>query len=208
MNDGANAEQVKEVVVDMEGSSDIGDGQSTRRRRRGGGGRRRTNKSKEIDSSVDRGLAVDKIDGPGPVPVPVPVPVPAHRPHPTIKKPATVTGVTQTQAVTLTQKVVISPPKKKPAKFMLVPKTKVYHAVVRPQKTFKAKRVRLTIDNTVKTQKKRRMTLARVDAMTEEQLRETAVATKLSRIETVKKVPVDLLRQMLKDYYTMRGMFL
>ena len=52
------------------------------------------------------------------------------------------------------------------------------------------------------------MTLARVDAMTEEQLRETAVATKLSRIETVKKVPVDLLRQMLKDYYTMRGMFL
>ena len=201
MNDETNAEQVKEVVVDMEGGSDIGDGQSTRKRRRGGGGRRRTNKSKEIDSSVDRGLAVDKIDGP------VPVPVPVHRPPPTIKKPATVTGVTQAQAVTLTQKVVISPPKKKPVKIMLVPK-KTHVVAARPQKTFKAKRVRLTIDNTAKTQKKRRMTLARVDAMTEEQLRETAVATKLSRIETVKKVPVDLLRQMLKDYYTMRGMFL
>lgn len=90
---------------------------------------------------------------------------------------------------------------------MLVPK-KTHAITMRPQKTFKAKRVRVTIDNTAKTQKKRRMTLARVDAMTEDQLRETAVATKLSRIETVKKVPTDLLRQMLKDYYTMRGMFL
>jgi hypothetical protein len=80
--------------------------------------------------------------------------------------------------------------------------------VPRPQKTFKAKRVKVVIDNTAKTQKRRRMTLARVEAMTEDQLRETAVSTKLSRIETVKKVPVDLLRQMLKDYYTMRGMFL
>jgi hypothetical protein len=89
---------------------------------------------------------------------------------------------------------------------MLVPKKQ--HAVARPPKKFTARRVSVTIDNTAKTQKRRRMTLGRVDAMTETQLQEAAVMAKLSRAETVKKVPADLLRQMLKDYYTMRGALL
>jgi hypothetical protein len=75
-------------------------------------------------------------------------------------------------------------------------------------KTFKARRVSVTIDNTAKTQKRRRQLRQRVEVMTPEQLRTAAVTAKLSRKETVEKVPVDLLRQMLKDYYTMRGMLL
>jgi hypothetical protein len=202
------ADHVKDVFVDIDGDGDSQIcGASTRRRRRGvSGRRRRTHKSRDNDSGGDSvsAVAVDKIDGSVPAPASVSVSVSAsqQQQQASIKKPTAVLGATTAQ------KVVISPPKKKLAKIMLVAKTKVHHAVARPQKTFKAKRVRVTIDNTAKTQKKRRMTLARVDAMTEDQLRETAVATKLSRIETVKKVPVDLLRQMLKDYYTMRGMFL
>lgn len=73
-------------------------------------------------------------------------------------------------------------------------------------KTFKARRVSVTIDNTAKTQKRRKQTLQRVEGMSEDELRGAAVAAKLSRRETVAKVPVELLRQMLKDYYMMRGM--
>jgi hypothetical protein len=102
---------------------------------------------------------------------------------------------------------VIAPPKKKPAKLLLVPKTRT-QIRAHPPKTFKAHRVSVVIDNTAKTAKRRRMTLQRVEAMTEEQLREAAVGARLSRLETVAKVPADLLRQMLKDYYTMRGKFL
>jgi len=102
-------------------------------------------------------------------------------------------------------KVVIAPPKKKPAKLLLVPKTRVRaHA----PKTFKARRVSVVIDNTVRTAKRRRQTLQQVDGMAEEQLREAAIAARLSRAETVAKVPAELLRQMLKDYYTMRGKLL
>ncbi|NDE15291.1 hypothetical protein EBZ80_10215 [bacterium] len=100
---------------------------------------------------------------------------------------------------------VIAPPKKKPAKLLLVPKTRVRaHA----PKTFKARRVSVVIDNTVRTAKRRRQTLQQVDGMAEEQLREAAIAARLSRAETVAKVPAELLRQMLKDYYTMRGKLL
>jgi hypothetical protein len=202
----ADTAQVKEVVMDVGsrgdvgGDSQVGGGGSTRRRRRtaGGGRRRQTHKGDaDADTGAAAAVAVDKIDGPA-------VAVPAPAVSSAAKKPA---PAPVSAAPAPAPKVVIAPPKKKPAKVMLVPK-KTHTVAHRPQKTFKAKRVRVTIDNTAKTLKKRRMTLARVDAMTEEQLRETAVVTKLSRIETVKKVPVDLLRQMLKDYYTMRGMFL
>jgi hypothetical protein len=197
----ADAAQVKEVVMDVvSAGADMEGGASTRRRRRGaGGGRRRRTQRRGDAEAVTEAVAVDKVDA---APAPVQQAGGGGHAH---KKPAPAPAVATAPAPA--PKIVIAPPKKKPAKLVLVPKTKP-HAVARPQKTFKAKRVRVTIDNTAKTQKKRRMTLARVDAMTEEQLRETAVATKLSRIETVKKVPVDLLRQMLKDYYTMRGMFL
>jgi len=105
--------------------------------------------------------------------------------------------------------VVIAPAKKKPAKVMFVPKEKKAtvpgHSRVIPKKTFKAKRVRVIIDNTAKTQKHRTQVMGRIDAMSEDQLRGAAVSARLSRRETVAKVPVNLLRQMLKDYQSMRG---
>ena len=112
--------------------------------------------------------------------------------------------------------VVVLAPAKKKAKIMLVSKKQIVAAAsgatpakaVVPQKTFKAKRVRVTIDNTARTQKRRRQVLRSVDSLTEEQLREQAVKFGLSRADTVKKVPVDLLRKMLKDYYAMRKGFL
>lgn len=110
-------------------------------------------------------------------------------------------------------KVVIAPPKKRPPKLLLVPGVKkptggVAARTAALQKTFKAHKVRVLIDNTAKTQRRRRQTLQAVEAMTEDQLRGAAVAARLSRRETVEKVPVDLLRQMLKDYRMMRGMLL
>jgi hypothetical protein len=101
--------------------------------------------------------------------------------------------------------VILAPAKKKLAKVMLVPKSTVAGKVrVHPKKTFKAKRVRVTIDNTAKTLKHRRVVMGKFDAMTEDQVRSAAVAAKLSRRETVAKVPIGLLRQMLKDYQSMR----
>ena len=47
-----------------------------------------------------------------------------------------------------------------------------------------------------------------VDSLTEEQLRETVVAAKLVRKESVAKVPEKLLRQMLKDYQSIRGAYM
>ncbi len=112
--------------------------------------------------------------------------------------------------------VVVLAPAKKKAKIMLVSKKQAAATVsgatpakvAVPQKTFKAKRVRVTIDNTARTQKRRRQVLRSVDSLTEEQLREQAVKFGLSRADSVKKVPVDLLRKMLKDYYAMRKGFL
>ena len=104
-------------------------------------------------------------------------------------------------------KVVIAPAKKKPAKIMLVPKGKAVTRTV-PRKTFKAKSVKVTIDNTAKTQKHRKAVLAKVDTMTDDQIRAASVQARLSRRETVAKVPIGLLRQMVKDYQTMKGMLL
>jgi hypothetical protein len=113
---------------------------------------------------------------------------------------------------TVAAPVVVLAPAKKKAKIMLVskkdaaaPATAAKAAVA---KTFKAKRVRVTIDNTARTQKRRRQVLRSVDSLTEEQLREQAVKFGLSRADSVKKVPQDLLRKMLKDYYAMRKGFL
>jgi hypothetical protein len=90
---------------------------------------------------------------------------------------------------------------------MLVPKGKHIIRTV-PRKTFKAKRVKVIIDNTAKTQKHRKAVLDKVDAMTEDQVRAAAVQARLSRREAVGAAPIGLLRQMVKDYQTMRGMLL
>ena len=112
-------------------------------------------------------------------------------------------------------KVVIAPPKKKVARVLLIAAKPSGLVAGKPapgilkkdiqRKTFRTKHVRLVIDNTAKTQKRRRQTLQKIDALTDEQVRQACLDAKLSRKETVSKVPVGLLRQMLKDYQTMRG---
>ncbi len=89
---------------------------------------------------------------------------------------------------------------------MLVPKGK--HHARTLKRTFKAKRVHMTVDHSAKTQKRRRQLAQRIDTMTDEQLRSATVAAQLSRRESVANTPVSLLRQMLRDYQTMKGMLL
>jgi hypothetical protein len=101
--------------------------------------------------------------------------------------------------------VVLAPPKKKIPKVMLVPKGK---SSVKPavKKTFKAKNIKVVINNTAKTQKQHLSVVKDVDAMTDDQIRAAACAAKLSRRETVTKAPITLLRQMIKDLQLMKKM--
>jgi len=182
--------QIKEVQMDMphEGGGS--------RKRRG----RRTRKNAAATSEGAEpavGPVVEKAPGPA-------------------SAPATAAGpVVKTKSVapvpTVVPTVVIAPPKKKPIRVLLVP-SKVTATPVKKmsiaRKTYKAKCVRVIIDNTAKTQKKRRQTMQRIDALTDEQVRQACLDAKLSRKETVAKVPIGLLRQMLKDYQTMRGSLL
>jgi hypothetical protein len=101
--------------------------------------------------------------------------------------------------------VVLAPPKKKVPKVMLVPKGKPTVKPV-PKKTFKAKRVAVTINNTAKTQKQHRSIVEDVDSLTDDQVRAAACSAKLSRRETVGKAPITLLRQMIKDLQLMKKM--
>lgn len=90
---------------------------------------------------------------------------------------------------------------------MLVPKGK---PVVRPvgRKTFRARRVRLVVDNTRATQNRRKSVVAKVDALTDDQIRAAAVHARLSRRDTVGNAPIALLRQMILDYQAMKGALL
>ena len=180
---------IKEVAMDV--NPQEGGARSTRRRK-GRGRRTRTAESLQ-EGGAD--IGVEKADT-----------VAAPSAAPVGKELTPIAAPTTMQMVGGAQKVVIAPPKKKPAKLMLVPKQKtISSAAAAMKKTFKAKRVRVVIDNTAKTQKRRRQVLGRIDGLTEAQLREAAVSAKLAKVETVKKVPVGLLRQMLRDYQTLRG---
>lgn len=201
-----------DVLLDASPPPEQEGGSRTRRRKATGGGGRRTRSSgfvgsdpvevekiPQLNNSVTSGGSVSVSVSVKPV-TPTPVPV-------------SVAPINQTGGgggVVTNPKVVIAPPKKRPPKLLLVPGQRLATAgkTAALQKTFKAHKVRVLIDNTVKTQRRRRHTLQAVEAMTEDQLRAAAVAARLSRRETVAKVPVDLLRQMLKDYRVMRGMLL
>lgn len=123
-----------------------------------------------------------------------------HVPAPVAKKVAPVVTIPAKKPV-----VVLAPPKKKVPKVLLVPKgTPAVKPIVK--KTFKAKRVAVTINNTAKTQKQHRSIVQDVDAMTDDQVRAAACSVKLSRRETVGKAPITLLRQMIKDYQIMKKM--
>jgi uncharacterized protein YjiS (DUF1127 family) len=205
------AADLKEVIMDLnpttteEETEQIG-GSRTRKRQKKA--RRRTQVGGDMDSlSADTTLgkastvAVEKAGGGGhllapPPPVPTSAPVPTPTPSQAGGGPS--------------PKVVIAPPKKRPPKLLLVPGAKTHSAAraAALQKTFKAHKVRVLIDNTAKTQRRRRQTIQAVEAMTDSQLRDAAVVARLSRRETVEKVPISLLRQMLKDYRMMRGMLI
>ena len=132
-----------------------------------------------------------------------------------VKGPVVKQKVTVPVVPVIPPKVVIAPPKKKAARVLLIAAKPSGLVAGKPvagilkkdiqRKTFRTKHVRLVIDNTAKTQKRRRQTLQKIDALTDEQVRQACLDAKLSRKETVAKVPIGLLRQMLKDYQTMRG---
>lgn len=172
-------------------------GGGTRRRRRGvGSGRRR--KTARADVAEQEGGGETVVVKAEDTPVAVPAPVPVGRELAPVQSAGAKPPV-----------VVIAPAKKKPAKVLLVPKAagaKPARPVVK--KTFKARKVRVTIDNTAKTHKRRRLVLGKIDDMNDAQVRDAAVRAKLSRAETVAKAPIALLRQMVKDYLTLRGQFL
>jgi hypothetical protein len=208
----AAKDEFKEVMMDVaiqEGGS------STRRRKAGGGGRRRRTARAAGEENTQQGGALTVVEKAGiatttqaPVtaaaaPMPAPTPSLALAPIPG----AQAGGAAKKSAAAPV--VILAPAKKKQAKVMLVPKSKVAGPHARlAKKTFKAKRIRVMIDNTAKTVKHRRQVLQRVDEMNDEQLRAAAVGAKLARREKVASVPLPLLRQMVKDYQTMRGMLL
>jgi hypothetical protein len=172
------ADTVKEVLMDVPQEG----GARASRKRRAGRGARKTRVAEGDDTIVTKDGTQDVAHA-----------APAAPAVSTDAKPA--------------PKVILAPAKKKPAKVMLVPKGKTTVRTV-PRKTFRAKRVKVVIDNTAKTQKHRKAVLEKVDAMSEDQIRAAAVQTRLSRREAVGNAPIGLLRQMLKDYQTMRGMLL
>ena len=185
--------QIKEVQMDMphEGGSRRRKGRRTRKNAVGSEGEGEA-------ATVAAGPVVEKAPGPAPASAPV-------------AKAATATVKTNSVTPTVVPTVVIAPPKKKPIRVLLVPSKATATPIKKmsiARKTYKAKCVRVIIDNTAKTQKRRRQTMQKIDALTDEQVRQACMDAKLSRKETVAKVPIGLLRQMLKDYQTMRGSLL
>ena len=152
-------------------------GGNTRRRRRG---HRKSQKSKGVP--VENATIVTKAEAVAAAPVAKPSLVMATKPV----------------------VVVLAPPKKKPAKVLLVPKGKLVAPRPLVRKTFRAKRIRVMIDNTDKTRKHRSSVMEQVDSLTDDQVRAAAVHARLSRRETVGNAPIQLLRQMVKDYQIMK----
>lgn len=209
--------EIKEVQMDVPDTGAVQAGGGTRRRRRA---RRAKTQKGGADMEEQIGVTVEKthtVSAPVVVsaaPATAPV-VAAAAPTPVALKQGGGAKPSVAKQLAAAPVVVLAPAKKK-AKIMLVSKkatagvsgAATAPAKLVPPKTFKAKRVRVTIDNTARTQKRRRQVLRSVDSLTEEQLKEQAVKFGLSRADSVKKVPVDLLRKMLKDYYAMRKGFL
>jgi hypothetical protein len=149
-----------------------------------GSKKRRRRTRKETTSTVEKDHAE-------------PVKVSSHEPRP-------ITGQPVSGQPVSARPVILAPARAKVSKVLLIPK-----GATKPKpmhrKTFKAKRVQVVIDNTKKTQTRRNKVVADIDSMSEETLRAAAVSAKLSKAETVAKVPLPLLRQLMKDYRMMRG---
>ena len=169
-----------------------------------GSKKRRRRTRKETTSTVEKDHAE-------------PVKVSSHEPRPITGQPITgqpvsgrpvsgqpVSGQPITGQPVSARPIILAPARTKVSKVLLIPK-----GATKPKpmhrKTFKAKRVQVVIDNTKKTQTRRNKVVADIDSMSEETLRAAAVSAKLSKAETVAKVPLPLLRQLMKDYRMMRG---
>jgi hypothetical protein len=176
---------VKEVLMDVpqEGKT---------RKRRAGGRRRKSRVADDADTTI---VTKDHTAPSIPVttkPASAPAPIAGAAAKPTVAP-----------------KVVLAPPKPKVPKVLLIPKGKTTQTHSRPvRKTFKAKQLKVIIDNSAKTQKRRSTMMTKVDEMTDDQIRAAAVHARLSRRETVAKAPINLLRQMVKDYQIMKGRLL
>jgi len=191
--------EIKEVIMDVTGANNEsgmegGGVGKTRRRRRGS---RRQRGGAQIGEEGSTPTLVEK-EGAGSSSAP-PVPVKPTAPVAASSAPTIQAGGAKKVAPV----VVIAPPKKKAPKVTLVPKVSGKRAPVK--KTFKAKRVRVLIKNR-KTVKRQQQALAKVDSMSEGEVRTAAVAAGLTRQDA--NAPVELLRKMLRDYQTMRGGFL
>lgn len=189
--------EIKTVFMDVAVSQD--GGMMTRKRR--GRGRRTTAKQEGGgEDATGYTATVIKADGPAPAPVPAPTPMQIRELAPVAQ--AQTGGAKKTPVA-----VVLAPAKKRVARVMLVPR-KPGHMAKTLKRPFKAKRIHVTIDHSAKTQKRRRQLSQRLDSMTDEQVRDAAVLAQLSRRDSVANTPTALLRQMLRDYQTMKGMLL
>ena len=170
------------------------------------GGTRRKGRRKPLRQQTQQPTLPQQPPAPQPTPATQPTPQsqpaqPQPKPKPNSQQPV---------------QVIIAPAKKKLPKVVLVPKTATTTtaatAAVAPTKpprikpkTFKSKRVSMIVDNTRKAKQHRTTVLSQVDSLTDEQVREAAVTARLSQPKKVETVPIELLRQMVKDYQIIKG---
>lgn len=102
------------------------------------------------------------------------------------------------------QTIVLAPAK---PKVMLVPK-EVKKVKQNFRKTFRARKLQVVIDNSAKTQTRRKKVVADIDSMSDEKVRELAVASKIYTKEAAAKLPLPLLKSLMKDYKLMKGLLL
>jgi len=102
------------------------------------------------------------------------------------------------------QTIILAPAK---PKVMLVTK-EVKKVKSNPRKTFKARKLQVVIDNSAKTQTRRKKVVADIDSMSDEKIRELAVASKIYTKEAAAKLPMTILKPLMKDYKMMKGLLL
>lgn len=100
------------------------------------------------------------------------------------------------------QTIVLAPAK---PKVMLVTK-EIKKVKPNPRKTFKARKLQVVIDNSAKTQTRRKKVVADIDSMSDDKIRELAVTSKIYTKEAAAKLPITILKPLMKDYKMMKGL--
>lgn len=112
--------------------------------------------------------------------------------------------LTKSKGSQLPQTIVLAPAK---PKVMLIPK-EIKKVKQNIRKTFKARKLHVVIDNSAKTQTRRKKVVADIDSMSDEKVRELAVSSKIYTKEAAAKLPLPLLKSLMKDYRMMKGLLL